>query len=194
MSSGKTELPEISFQNQTDMMSWLSLHGDSSPGFWLSIAKKDSGLESITYDEAMECALCYGWVDSQKKKGNTAFWLQRFTPRGKRSIWSKINKEKAERLLQDGRIMPAGLAVIEAAKANGQWEKSYEGQKTMEMPEDFANALEQHAQAKAFYESLNRTNQYAMLFRIHQAKKQETRAARIEKFIGMLEREEKIYT
>jgi uncharacterized protein YdeI (YjbR/CyaY-like superfamily) len=138
-------------------------------------------------------ALCYGWIDGQKRLYDEASWLQKFTRRGAKSIWSKINREKAEALIQSGQMKPAGLAAVESAKADGRWAAAYDSQSTMTVPEDFQAALDSNERAKTFFATLNRTNRYAILFRIQTAKKAETRARRIAEFIAMLERQEKLY-
>ena len=196
MGSKKTAQPELRvllFKSAGAWKTWLTKNAARSKGLWLRIAKKGSSLRSVTYDQALEAALCCGWIDGQKKSFDDASWLQRFTPRGPRSIWSKINCGRAERLIEEGRMKPAGLAAVERAKANGEWEKAYEGQRTIEAPDDFIRLLAVRPKAKVFYETLNRQNSYAINFRIHSAKKPETRARRMEKFIDMLERNEKIY-
>jgi uncharacterized protein YdeI (YjbR/CyaY-like superfamily) len=147
----------------------------------------------VSYNEALEGALCYGWVDSKKETFDEKTWLQRFTPRSVKSIWSKVNKEKAEILILNGKMKPSGLKVIEMAKQNGEWVKAYEPQSNTSLPEDFAIELNQNKKAKEFYETLNRHNQYAIVFRINSAKKQETRAKRIQQFLIMLEKGEKIH-
>jgi len=183
MGSKKTaqpELPVLLFKSVGPWKTWLTKNAARSKGLWLRIAKKGSSLRSVTYDQALEAALCYGWIDGQKKSLDDASWLQRFTPRGPRSIWSKINCARAERLMEEGRMKPAGLAAVERAKANGEWEKAYEGQRTIEAPEDFIRLLAVRPKAKVFYETLNRQNSYAINFRIHSAKKPETRVRRME--------------
>lgn len=189
----KMELPQHLFEDQFAFEKWLELNHSSSPGIWLQIAKKGSRIESITYDQAVESGLCYGWIDSQKEKLDDKSWIQRFTPRGPKSIWSKINKDRAEALIEAGRMKPSGLKAIDAAKKNGEWDKAYEPQSNATIPEDFALELERNADAKAFYETLDRQNKYAISFRIHTAKKQETRVKRIQEFIMMLQNGEKIY-
>ncbi|MDR6549885.1 YdeI/OmpD-associated family protein [Paenibacillus qinlingensis] len=189
----KNELPQMHFEDQLAFENWLALHHNSSPGIRLQIAKKGGRMKSVSYDQALESALCYGWIDSQKEKADEHSWLQRFTPRGVRSIWSKVNKDKAELLIASGRMKPSGLKAIEAAKKNGQWDKAYEAQSNASLPADFALELERNREAKAFYDTLDRQNQYAITFRIHTAKKQETRVKRIQEFILMLENGEKIY-
>lgn len=187
------ELPVLFFGEQQSLENWLANNHNTSSGVWLQIAKKDSDVVSVSYDEALESALCYGWVDSQKKKFDEKTWLQRFTPRGPKSIWSKVNKEKAELLIANGRMKRSGFKSIETAKQNGYWDKAYESQSIASLPEDFANELEHNGKAKAFYNTLDKHNKYAILFRIHNAKKQETRAKRIQQFVIMLEKGEKIY-
>ena len=189
----KNELPQMHFEDQLAFENWLALHHQTSAGIRLQIAKKGASIITISYDQALESALCYGWIDSQKEKKDEQSWLQRFTPRGVRSIWSKVNKDKAEILIADGRMKPAGLKAIEIAKKNGQWDKAYESQSNASIPEDFALELERNSEAKAFYETLDRQNKYAITFRIHTAKKQETREKRIKEFILMLQNGEKIY-
>jgi uncharacterized protein YdeI (YjbR/CyaY-like superfamily) len=189
----RSELPTALFKSQDDWESWLIRNSNLSTGIWLRIAKKSSGLESVSYPEALEVALCYGWIDGQKKSLDEASWLQRFGPRGPGSIWSKINRSKAEELIRQGRMQALGLAAIEKAKERGQWGKAYDSQKTAVPDKDFEKALKGSPKAKAFYETLNSQNRYAILFRIHNVKKQETREKRIEKFIQMLERREKLH-
>lgn len=188
-----TELPIAAFTNKKKWADWLAREHNKSAGVWLQIAKKDSGNPSVSYEEALEVALCYGWIDGQKKGFDDQYWLQKFTPRGPKSIWSKINTEKVERLIANGEMKSAGLKAIELAKQDGRWDKAYEGQKTISVPEDFQAALDKNKKAKVFFATLNSVNRYAILFRIHNAKKTETRAKRIQQFVEMLERGEKIY-
>ncbi len=156
-------------------------------GVWLEIAKKGSEVDSVSYAEALEVALCYGWIDGQKASAGEHRWLQRFTPRKPRSRWSKINCQKATELLERGEMRPAGLREIEAAKADGRWDAAYAGPRTMGVPEDLRDALDRNVRARAFFETLDSRNRYAVPYRIHDAKKPETRRARIEKFVAMLE-------
>jgi uncharacterized protein YdeI (YjbR/CyaY-like superfamily) len=188
-----TELPILPFANKKKWADWLAKQHDKSAGVWLRIAKKGANIPSVTYEEALDVALCYGWIDGQKKGFDDQYWLQKFTPRGPRSIWSKINTEKAERLIASGEMKPAGLKAIEADKQDGRWEAAYEGQKRISVPEDFQAALDKNKKAKAFFETLNSVNRYAILFRIYNAKKPETRARKIQQFVEMLERGEKIH-
>jgi uncharacterized protein YdeI (YjbR/CyaY-like superfamily) len=188
-----TELPILPFASKKKWAAWLAKQYDKSAGVWLKLAKKGSGIPSVTYDEAVEIALCYGWIDGQGRKFDDKYWLQKFTPRGPRSIWSKINKEKAEKLIASGEMKPAGLKAIELAKKDGRWDKAYEGQRTMSIPDDLQAELDKSPKAKVFFATLNSTNRYAILFRIHNAKKVETRSRRIRQFVEMLERGEKLY-
>lgn len=187
------ELPILSAETSEGWAAWLEENHAASKGVWLKLAKKGSGLRSPTYAQALEVALCYGWIDGQKKAHDETAWLQKFTPRGARSIWSKVNREKALKLIERGWMKPAGLVAIEQAKKNGQWDAAYESQSKATVPEDFQAALDQSPQARAFFATLNRVNRYAILFRIQTAKKAETRSRRIEQFIAMLEKGEKIY-
>ena len=185
------ELPIISFASQAEWTDWLAKHHDQSTGLWLKLAKKDSGIPSVTYEQAVESALCYGWIDGLKKSFDGQFWLQKFTPRGPKSIWSKINVEKAEKLIASGQMQPAGLKTVEAAKLDGRWEQAYASQKNIGIPEDFQRALDASPKAREFFATLKSASRYSFLFRIQTAKKAETRAKRIEQFIAMLERGEK---
>ncbi len=188
------ELPIKAFKKPADWAKWLEANHAKSPGVWLRIAKKDSGLASVTHLEALDVALCYGWIDGQRNANDAQTFLQKFTPRGPRSIWSQINREKVAALIASGQMQPAGLAAIERAKQNGQWEAAYASQKNITVPDDLQAELDARPQAKAFFAALNGTNRYAILFRLATAKKPETRARRLEKFLGMLERGEKIYS
>jgi uncharacterized protein YdeI (YjbR/CyaY-like superfamily) len=192
-SSARPELPIMLFEHQADWAGWLELNQAVSAGIWLQHAKKASGLVSVSYDEALDVALCYGWIDGQKKGYDEASWLQKWTPRGAKSIWSKINREKALKLIESGRMQPAGMAAIERARQDGRWDAAYDSHSTATVPSDFQAALDNNAEASAFFATLNSTNRYAILFRIQTAKKAETRAKRIRDFIGMLARHEKIH-
>ncbi|MBN2981318.1 MULTISPECIES: YdeI/OmpD-associated family protein [Cohnella] len=186
-------LPIQLFPDAEAFEEWLAENYEVSPGIRLQHAKKNSGVQSVSYVEALDVALCYGWIDSQKEAHDEKTWLQRFTPRGKKSIWSQVNKDKVAALIESGRMKPPGLQAIETAKQNGLWDAAYAPQSTAEAPEDFAAELERNPQAKAVYDGLNRQNKYAMLFRLQTAKKPETRANRIKQFIEMLEKGEKLY-
>jgi uncharacterized protein YdeI (YjbR/CyaY-like superfamily) len=187
------DLPILPFASRKKWADWLAKQHDKSAGVWLELAKKDSGIASVTYDEALDVALCYGWIDGQKKGFDEQYWLQKFTPRGSKSIWSKINTLKAEKLIASGEMKPAGLKAIELAKQDGRWEAAYDSQKNSSVPEDFESELNKNKKAKDFFATLNSVNRYAVLFRIQTAKKAETRAKRIQQFVEMLERNEKIY-
>lgn len=188
-----TDLPILPFENKKKWAEWLAKQHDKSAGVWLKLGKRASGLASITYEEALDAALCYGWLDGQKKGFDEQYWLQKFTPRGPKSIWSRINTEKVERLIASGEMKPAGLKAIEAAKKDGRWEQAYDSQKNISVPDDFQAALNKNKKAKVFFETLKSVNRYAILFRIHNAKRAETRAKRIQQFVEMLERNEKVY-
>jgi uncharacterized protein YdeI (YjbR/CyaY-like superfamily) len=183
----------VSFESQDAWAVWLEKHHGTSPGVWLRIAKKSSGIASVSYPEALEIALCYGWIDGQKRPESESTWLQRFTPRGPRSPWSKINRDKAEALIREGRMAPAGLASIEAAKKDGRWDRAYASPSRAEVPDDLRVAFQKKPKAKAFFETLDSRNRYAVLYRIHMANKPETRAKRIEQFVAMLAKGEKLH-
>lgn len=181
----KDGLPVLSFATTEAFSDWVGKHV-AEDGLWLKIAKKNSGEVTIIYAQALDVALCYGWIDGQRQGYDVVYFLQRFTPRRPKSAWSKINVKKVAELLKAGKMQPAGLAAIEAAKADGRWDAAYDGQRTMSTPEDFAAALEANPKAKAFWATLNRANIFAFNYRIQSAKKPELRQARIEKFIAML--------
>lgn len=192
-SNAGDELPIVVFKQQKEWERWLAKHHESSRGLWLRIAKKSAALESLTYPEAVDVALCYGWIDGQKRAFDAESWLQKFTPRGARSIWSKINTQKAQELIDAGRMKPAGMRAIEKAREDGRWEAAYDSHSTSTVPPDLQAALDANPAAAAFFATLNSQNRYAILFRIQTAKRPETRAARIEKFVAMLARHEKLY-
>jgi uncharacterized protein YdeI (YjbR/CyaY-like superfamily) len=187
------ELPTLPFANKKKWSDWLARQHAKSAGVWMKLAKKDSGVPSVTYEEALDVALCYGWIDGQKKGFDDKYWLQKFTPRGPKSIWSKINTEKAERLIASGEMKPAGLKAIEAARQDGRWEAAYASQKNITIPEDFQAALDQNEKARATFAGLKSAERYSFLFRLHNAKKPETRARHIQKFVELLEKGAKLY-
>lgn len=187
------EQPIIAFDTAALFRQWLMLHHVDHPGIWLKIAKKASGIQTVTYAQALDEALCFGWIDGQKKTFDETAFLQKFTKRGKRSVWSKINVGHVARLEKEGRMQPAGLAAVDAAKADGRWESSYHSSSTAEMPEDFLTALAQEPDAQAFFATLNKTQRYGFFFRITTAKKTETRSKRIADFVAMLKRGEKLH-
>ena len=186
-------LPIHLFAEPKDLEAWLEENHDSSEGVWLKIAKKGAPEPSVTYAEALEVALCFGWIDSQKRGFDETHFLQRFTPRRPRGRWSKVNREKAEALIEAGRMRPAGLAQVEAARADGRWEAAYEGQGTAKVPADLQRELDGNDAAAEFFASLDGANRYAILYRLDEAKKPETRERRLRKFVAMLERGEKIH-
>jgi uncharacterized protein YdeI (YjbR/CyaY-like superfamily) len=187
------ELPIHLFAGRRELEAWLEENSDSSAGVWLKIAKKGAEEPSVTYAEALELALCFGWIDSQKRGFDDQHFLQRFTPRRPRGRWSKINREKAEALIADGRMRPAGLAEVEAARADGRWEAAYAGQRTAAVPPDLQRELDANPTAAKFFASLDSANRYAILYRLQEAKKPETRERRLKKFLAMLERGEKVH-
>ncbi len=172
---------------------WLEQNHASASEAWLRFAKKGSEAVTVSRAEALEVALCYGWIDGQAATQDEDYWLQRFTPRTRRSKWSKINCEAVEALIQMERMRPAGMAAVEAAKADGRWDAAYAPPSSIGVPEDLRDALRQNPEAEAFFQTLDAQNRYAILYRIHDAKRPETRARRIEKFVGMLERGEKVH-
>ena len=188
------QLPVRLFKDAAEWEAWLAEHHVKSPGLWLRIGKVRSNVKTVSYAEALDVALCYGWIDGQKKTFDDATWLQKFTPRGKRSIWSKINREKVEHLIESGRVQAAGLEAVQRAKANGEWDSAYDSHRTAAVPDDLQRALDAHPKAKAFFVTLNSANRYAILFRIQTAKRAETRAKKIEQFVDMLERHEVIHS
>ena len=186
-------LPTIFLASAREWEEWLEANHATSPGVWLKIAKKDTGIESVRYPEVLESALCFGWIDGQREALDERYFLQRFTPRQPRSKWSKINREKAERLVPAGRMRPAGLAEVERAKADGRWEMAYESQSRIAVPDDLERELATRPQAKEFFFQLSSQNRYAILYRLEDAKKPETRARRLAKFVAMLEAGETIH-
>ena len=172
---------------------WLKRHHATAAGVWIRMAKKASGIASVDHPEALEVALCYGWIDGQRKSDGDQHFLQRFTPRTARSTWSKINRDKVLKLIDDGRMQPAGLAEIERARADGRWDAAYDAQSVATVPPDLQAALDANRKAKAFFATLDSRNRFAILFRTQGAKKPETRARRIAQFVEMLAKGEKVY-
>ena len=192
MSAG--EPPTLDLPSQAAWREWLAEHHGDDGGAWLLIAKKASGVTTVTYAEAVEEALCWGWIDGQGRRApDERYRVQRFTPRRARSRWSRINREKAERLIAEARMRPAGLAEVERARADGRWEAAYEGQKLSAVPEDLQRELDMRPEASAFFAQLNSRNRYAILYRLQDAKRPETRARRLAKFVGMLEAGETLH-
>lgn len=192
-SRSATALPIHLFEQQQDWAIWLEANHNTSSGVWLQLAKKGADIPSVSYDEAIEIALCFGWIDGQKQAHSEQFWLQKFTRRSAKSVWSKINKEKALTLIKAGNMKPAGLEQIECAKMDGRWDAAYDPASKATVPGDFQSALDGNTRARDFFETLDSRNRYAILFRIQTAKKAETRARRIAQFVQMLERHEKVY-
>ena len=190
---GPDDKPIVEFRQKSDWLKWLEKNHDKSTGVWLRMAKKDSGLKSVSRTDALDVALCYGWIDGQARSEGETTWLQKYTPRTKRSIWSKINREKVNALIKNGEMQPAGLAEIERAKNDGRWDAAYDSSRTITVPDDLRAAFDKNKKAKTFFETLDSRNRYAVLFRIHSAKKAETREKRIKQFVEMLESGEKIY-
>ena len=193
MTPSRPPLPTKLFKNPSAWENWLAAHGGSSPGLWLKLGKGPAAKKTVSYQDALEIALCHGWIDGQKKGLDGAYWLQKFTPRGPRSIWSRQNRERAQKLTATGRMRPAGLAAVERAKTNGTWEAAYDSQAAASPPADFLLRLKKSRAAESFFAKLDRVNRYAILFRIQTAKLASTRKSRIEKYIRMLEKGEKIH-
>jgi uncharacterized protein YdeI (YjbR/CyaY-like superfamily) len=185
--------PIKTFKSKQNWSVWLEKNHDKSTGLWLRLAKKNSEIQSVSYKEALEIALCYGWIDGQKRPESDEAWLQKFVPRSAKSVWSKINREKALALIAAGEMKAAGLEAIENAKKNGRWESAYDSPSAATVPADLQAALDKSPQAAEFFKILNGANRYAILWRIQTVKKAETRARKIEQYIAMLERKEKLH-
>ncbi|HUQ80400.1 MAG TPA: YdeI/OmpD-associated family protein [Gemmatimonadaceae bacterium] len=182
-----TDLPVKLFKTQDAWRKWLHTNHTKSPGIWMRIAKKNGDLSSVNYQEALDVALCYGWIDGQKRPNDASSWLQRFTPRGPRSLWSKINTAKADALIESGQMHASGLAAIEAAKASGRWESAYQPASSAAVPPELQAALDRNPKAKACFETLRAAIRYSIVFRVQTAKKPETKAKRVADFIARLE-------
>jgi uncharacterized protein YdeI (YjbR/CyaY-like superfamily) len=187
------DLPVRGFKDAGAFERWLDRNHDRSPGLWIKVAKRDSGIPSVTHAEALEVALCYGWIDGQRRALDATHFLQRFTPRRSRSMWSKINRDKVAQLTADGRMRPAGLREVERARADGRWDAAYAGQRTATVPEELQRLLDRNKRARAFFDGLDSRNRYAFIWRVQEAKKPETRVRRAEKFVEMLAKGEKFY-
>jgi uncharacterized protein YdeI (YjbR/CyaY-like superfamily) len=187
------DVPVVSFASRAAWERWLADEHASSSGVRLKIARKASGVESVSYAEALEVALCYGWIDGQKSSYDDDHWLQRFGPRKPRSKWSKVNRGKATALIEAGAMKPAGLCEVERAKADGRWDVAYDSPRTAAVPDDLQRALDENPRAREFFATLDSANRYAILYRIQDAKKPETRARRIAKFVAMLNEHEKLH-
>jgi len=182
--------PVIAFATPKQFANWLRKHHTEHQGVWVQFYKVASGYQSIAYAQALDIALCYGWIDGPVRKGNEACWIHKFTPRGKRSVWSQVNKKHIERLTQEGLMEPAGHAVVELAKADGRWDAAYASSSTFEESAEFLAALTKSRKASKFYATLTRANRYAFYYRLHNVKKAETKRKKIAEFIAMLERGE----
>ena len=185
--------PTLLFRDQKAWEAWLDKNHATSSGVWLRLARKGSGRQSASYDEALDVALCYGWIDSQGKSADENYRLQKFTPRAKRSMWSMRNRNKALALIRSGQMKPAGLAEVERAKKDGRWSAAYDSPSRMTVPRDFQAAVNRNALAQAFFKTLDSRNRYAILFRLQTAKRADTRMRRIQRFVEMLAKNEKLY-
>jgi uncharacterized protein YdeI (YjbR/CyaY-like superfamily) len=186
-------LPTIAFASAAEWEAWLEANHAVAAGVWIKMAKKDAGIESVRYPEVLESALCFGWIDGRREALDEQYFLQRYTPRRARSRWSRINREKAQLLIEEGRMRPSGLTEIERAQADGRWAAAYAGQKSIAVPDDLQRELDARPEAKAFFAALNSQNRYAILYRLQDAKKAETRARRLAQFVAMLEAGETIH-
>lgn len=187
------DLDTLPFASREAWEAWLERNHASCDGVWVKMAKKDSGIDSVRYPEVLESALCFGWIDGRRQALDERYFLQRFTPRRKRSRWSQINRVTAERLIEEARMRPAGLVEVERAREDGRWDAAYEGQRTIGVPDDLQRELDARPQARAFFAGLSSQNRYAILYRLQDAKKPETRARRLAKFVAMLEAGETIH-
>jgi uncharacterized protein YdeI (YjbR/CyaY-like superfamily) len=185
-------LPILTFSSASEWEAWLEANPEAD-GVWIKIAKKSTPVESVRYPEVLESALCFGWIDGRREALDDQHFLQRFTPRRTRSKWSRVNRDTVERLAAEGRMRPAGLAEIERAKADGRWEAAYEGQRTIAVPDDLQRELDARPAAAVFFAQLSSQNRYSILFRLHDAKRPETRARRLAQFVDMLERGETLH-
>jgi uncharacterized protein YdeI (YjbR/CyaY-like superfamily) len=185
--------PRLTFSNQSEWENWLAQNSGTSTGIWLRIAKKGAEPPALTYEQALESALCHGWIDGQKRADDEKYWLQRFTRRSAKSIWSKLNKDRAEALIAAGRMLPSGMREIEKAKEDGRWELAYTSASNSVVPDDLRAALDANPKASAFFATLNSRNRYAILFRVQNAKMPATRGRKIDEFISMLNRGETFY-
>jgi uncharacterized protein YdeI (YjbR/CyaY-like superfamily) len=188
-----TDHPILPFESAKAWETWIAKNHSGSKGVWLQIFKKDSGKRTVTYDQALDTALCYGWIDGQKQSYNKESFLQKFTPRRPKSVWSKRNQGHVARLIKSKRMKPAGLKAIAAAKKDGRWEQAYDSPKNMTIPEDFLKELSKNKKAKEFFGTLNKANLYAIAWRLQTAKKPETREKRKQAILAMLARGEKLH-
>lgn len=187
-------LPKLPFASAAEWERWLEDNHAEAGGVWIEMAKKGTGIESVRYPEVLEGALSFGWIDGRREALDERYFLQRYTPRRPRSRWSRINRDTAERLIAEGRMRPAGLAEVERARADGRWDAAYEGQRRMTVPDDLQRELDARPEAKAFFAQLSSQNRYAILYRLHEAKRPETRARRLATFVAMLDAGEAIHS
>lgn len=187
------EMPVMAFSSQQEWKEWLNTQHSLYDGVWMRIYKKDTGIPSVNHEEALDIALCYGWIDGQAKKYDETSYLQKFTPRRKRSLWSKRNIDKVTRFIEDGKMHDAGMKAIEAAKADGRWQSAYDSASNAEIPEDFILELSKDAAGYAFFKTLNKANLYAIAWRLQTATKPEIRAKRMKTLLDMLSRKEKLH-
>ena len=192
-SRAPASIPIIAFASRSEWTSWLERHHALSAGPWVKFAKRRAGVRSLTYGEAVDAALCFGWIDGQRKPFDADWYIIRFTPRRARSKWSQLNRERAEALIASGAMQPAGLAEVTRAKADGRWAAAYSGQSTATVPADLQRALDKNKKAAAFFATLDRQNRYSILYRVHDAKRPETRDRRIKQFVQMLARGDTIH-
>ena len=188
-----TDLPILTFASEAEWEEWLEANHTGSDGVWMKIAKKASGVRTTAYPEVLDVAICFGWIDGQRRPLDDTYFLQRFTPRRRRSKWSQVNRDKATRLIEEGRMRPAGMAEVERARADGRWDAAYEPPSRITVPEDLQRAFDRNPKAQAFFATLDSQNRYAVLYRIQDAKRPDTRARRIEQFVAMLEAGQKLH-
>jgi uncharacterized protein YdeI (YjbR/CyaY-like superfamily) len=189
----KNEYPVKYFKSQKHFAEWLEINHTVEKGIWIQFFKKDSGMDTITLGEALEEALCYGWIDSQLKKFDKKSWIHKFTPRRAKSMWSKKNIEHIERLMKMGKMKSAGLKEVESAKKDGRWQRAYDSPGNMELPEDFIKLISKNKKASSFFETLNKANKYAIAWRLQTAAKPETRIKRMKAILEMLENGKKFH-
>ncbi len=191
--SPAAELRILTFESDQAWEEWLEEHHTASPGVWMKIAKKASGIETAAYPAVLDTAICFGWIDGQRRACDERYFLQRFTPRRRGSKWSRINRDKATKLIAEGRMRPAGLAEVEQAREDGRWDAAYEPPSKIAVPDDLQRAFDRNPKAAAFFTTLDSQNRYAVLYRIQDAKRPETRARRIDQFVAMLNAGTKVY-